>query len=339
MNRCCLGGLALCGVWLVTSPAAAQSANRVSLRWSAPDECPDDVRLVHAVEALLGQSLSDAGTQSLSVHASVLGSEATGFSAKLSFASPQGPEQRFLEHPRCDQLLEAVALVVALAIDPERVHATQLAAEDKPVPPPEPEPREVEVQASPTLPRNPEPAAPSSSPSEQRLRGARFALHGTLGAGPLPNFGAGIEATLGWHRGPFRAELVARYWIPRTASLNLAPSSSLRVGLETLGARGCWVTASGSWAVAACGGGDVGDQSVAGQGLENPRTQHAIYADLAGGLQLAYTRWPLRPEGGFEVAGALARPRFGVLQDGSGVQVYKPAAWGFSAFLGFAFEL
>lgn len=37
----------------------------VALRWNAPEECPDDAELVHAVEGFLGESPADASHQQL----------------------------------------------------------------------------------------------------------------------------------------------------------------------------------------------------------------------------------------------------------------------------------
>jgi len=241
--------------------------------------------------------------------------------------------------------VQAVALVIALAIDPERVRATQQTRDahvDAPVVAEPPAPSTPPEPATPAPARRgePSPASPAHVDRGSMLRGARFALHGVAGAGPLPGLGAGLEATLGWHRQSFRAQLVGRYWVPREKAVNNA-AVSLDLALNTLGARACWQALSGAWQAAACAGGDLGDMSASGSGLglQKPRTPHALYSDLAGGLELAYTGSRLMPEGGFEVSGALSRPGFGIGQDGQPVQAFRPNAWGFSVFLGFAFEL
>src|SRR4051812_14722910 len=97
---------------------AQESTPRVSLRWNAPDECPDDAELVRSVEDFLGESLAAAGAQQLSVSLSVTGGS-SGFSAKMRFRGPDGVEERSLDHPECRKLMEACALLAALAIDPE----------------------------------------------------------------------------------------------------------------------------------------------------------------------------------------------------------------------------
>ncbi|HEY1536837.1 MAG TPA: hypothetical protein VGF76_22600, partial [Polyangiaceae bacterium] len=116
------------GALFVAGVAAAEATPaRVSLHWTAPDECPDDAQLVHQIEALLGQSLLEAGEQTLTVRATAQGDAGRGYAAKVSFTGAQGTEERYLEHPSCENLVQALALVIALAIDPERVRATQRA--------------------------------------------------------------------------------------------------------------------------------------------------------------------------------------------------------------------
>lgn len=341
MAHWCRRLLGALGVLLAVSPAsAADGEGRVSLRWSAPEECPDDVQLVHAVEALLGESLLDAGEQGLVVHAVVSG-DATGYSAGLHFSSAQGEEDRQLAHPSCDKLVQAVALVVALTIDPERVRATQTAREAAPqagsTPPVAAVP--VAVAAQP-MSRLPKPAGSLHQARKTPLSGLRFALHGDLGAGSLPNFGAGVDAVLGWHRREFRAEIVTRYWATRRQDIRLAPNAALDLQLATLGARVCWQPQlSVSWRVAACGGADVGGLHGDGVGLENQQSRDARSTDLAAGMEVAYARGHLMPEAGVEFLGALERPSFGIKQNGVGSPEFRPAAWGFVMFLGVSFEL
>jgi hypothetical protein len=340
--------IALAALLLAGAAAADPAPGRVSLHWAAPDECPDDVELVHQIEALLGQSLLEAGEQSLSVHASAQGSPEKGYAAKVSFRSPQGTDERYLEHPSCESLVQALALVVALAIDPERVRAIQRSREAAS------EALALPAQAARSAPMPAQPVAPPLAPRPERqaappataqsvspLRGVRLAVHGLVGAGQLPRLGSGLEATLGWHRQAFRAELVGRYWLPRAQSVPNSPSVSLELGLDSLGVRGCWLPTAGAFQIAACAGGDLADMSGRGSasGLQNPHTPHALYADLSAGFEVAYTRSHLAPEAGFEISGAASRPPFGIGENGLGREVFKPEAWGFNVFLGLAFEL
>jgi hypothetical protein len=349
MNRFCVGYIFAVGVFAVAGPALAQgSPGQVTLRWSAPDECPDDVRFLHQIETLLGQSLLETKGPSLTVRVSAQGNPERGYAGKISFASPQGDEERFLSHPRCEKLVEAMALIIALAIDPERVQTAQNAREAAGVlvaPSVETAPSWVAqdkngqpLLAAPT--RLPETDRERASPRTTRpLRGLRVALHGVAGAGPLPGFGGGLGAALGWQAEHFRLELLGRYWAPRDEAISAAPEVTLEIGLATLGARACWLLPASAWRFSVCGGGDLGSQRGRGVGVDNSRPRDSAYSQLSGGFQVAYARSRLVPEGGLEVSGAVLRPRFGVRRDGLDDEVFRPAAWGFSAFFGFAFEL
>ena len=342
-------GVALCVTTVSATGAAAEpAANRVLLRWAAPDECPDDVRLVHDVEALLGQRLPDAGEQppSLTVHVNVQGSPVRGYAAKLSFASSRGDEDRYLEHPSCEQLLRAAALVVALAIDPERVHAVQQRAHEaeqaalaqQPLPGPVTAPAATAL-VEPLVARATRRDVPAPVPAARDpLRGARLGWHGVVGTGSLPRWGIGFEAALGWHRGNFRTEVLGRFWLPREMRVRDS-AATLQLGLATLGARACWLPLRGAWQLAACAGADVGDLRGEGIGVENQTTRHARYSDVGAGVQFAYLRSQLAPEAGLEFLGALERPEFGIHRNGDPVRVFQPEGWALSASFGLAFEL
>jgi len=332
--------IGLC-VWFAVGPSFAQSgSDPVSLSWTAPAECPDRAQLESEVAALLGQGLPSSGEQALAIVVSVQGDPRQGYAAKGSFASPRGNEVRYLEHADCGQLVHAFALVIALTIDPERVRVTQGAHEPstEALPPAAPEPTAPPLGVAQPTPgrvpeRNREPTA-----AQHPLHGARAALHVLGGTGPLPGFGAGLQGTVGFHRGHARVEVVGRYWFPRDAPVDEPPTLKLELGLSTIGARACWQPLSGVWQLAACAGGDLGELRGSGSGVENEHTERAGYSQLTAGIQAAYTRGWLAPEFGFELSAALARPTFGVLLNGREHPVFQPENYGFSAFLGVALE-
>lgn len=167
--------------------STVQAAERVSLRWNAPESCPDDAQLIGAVEGFLGQRLAQAREQELTANINVQGGE-EGYSAKLTFVGPQGSNERFLEHPDCSKLMAAAALVVALAIDPERVRARQAATESGGEPA-RPEPA-FPIAAEP----KPEPICPAPvvkvvertvPPPQPTTRGA-LGVSAFVGTGALP---------------------------------------------------------------------------------------------------------------------------------------------------------
>jgi hypothetical protein len=329
----------------MVGPASAQSAGeRVSLRWSAPDECPDDAHLIASVERLLGQPLGESREQRLSIAISVQGKPG-GYSAKLSFVWPSGNEQRFLEHPECAALTEAAALLAALAIDPERVRARQDATSgEMPAAPspvaPEPAPSPAQSEPPPTAPPPAPcpPARPAPPPPKQGLRGSLSAL-GFLGLGPLPGAVPGVAAEVGLGRGPLRAALVGRYWAPATSDPAPGGTATVELSLITAGLRGCILPLASDWILLGCVGADWGDMSGSGQGVDNAHTRHDTFAAIEASFSLAYARAETQPLFGLGLVLPVLRPPFGVQQADEEQQVFQPNQVGVVAFLGLAHGL
>ena len=329
-------------VWLAAGVASAQQGSAaISLHWSAPDECPDDVALVHQIERLLGQSLLEVREQSLAVWVTAYGDATRGYAAKVSFQSLQGREQRYLEHPSCRKLADAVSLMIALAIDPERVRATQQVNElQAPASVVEPAPRAPAPQAAKPVALVDVPSRSPAPHSEPARQGLRLTLHGVTG-GPLPRFGVGLQAGLAWHRERLRLELLTRYWLTRDVAVQGAPSAALELELVTWGGRGCWQTDARAWQFAVCGGGDLGvehGQGV-GTGFDPGRSKNAAYGQLAGGVRAGFVRSRLMPEAGVELSSAFLASPFGVHENGSERVVVRAPTWAVTALFGLAFEL
>jgi len=339
-----------CSIGLGVSLAASSSfarepqaeSARISLAWAAPAECPERSQLVSEVEQLLGQSLASS-QQALAVFVRVQGNPSQGYAGKLSFESSRGDDVRYLEHASCEQLAHGFALLIALAIDPERVRATQSArGTELAVTPPSHEELRVPAAAA----EHAAPPPPASSPERNpdlpsaghALRGARAALAALVGAGPLPGVGAGQQITLGLQLRRVRFDVIGRHWLAREVAADGLPNVKLDLGLTAIGLRSCWLPLSGAWQLAACGGADVGELRGDGSGVENPHMRRTRYSQLAAAMQAAYARWPLRPEFGVELSVPLERPPFGILRDGRDFPVFRPSFLGFSAFFGVAWE-
>lgn len=337
-----LVSLVVAVVWSASGMAAAADApERVSLRWNAPDSCPDDAQLVRAVETFLGQPLAESREQKLSVNVSVQGGPG-GFSAKLSFQSPQGTQERFLEHPECSKLTEGVALLAALAIDPERVKARQAAADAtstaEPAPAPEPAPAEAEPPPSPppAAPVCPEPpkAAPPESPYQGALSAALF-----VGVGTLPGATPGVATEAGLRVRWFRAALVGRYWLTSSAAVAGTAPRSVELSLATVGLRACVLPLVGTWSWLACAGADLGDMAGSGQGVDDAHTRHALFSAAEASISLAYTRSKLAPFAALGATAGIARPRFGVVSNGTPDETFQPSPLGLLASFGLTYGL
>lgn len=315
------------------------------MRWNAPDECPDDVELIRSVESYLGQPLSEARQQQLAISVSVLGS-AGGFSAKLRFKGANGLEERYLEHPDCRKLAQAAALLAALAIDPERVNARQLAIEAP----------AAAVEAEPTPPALLPPAAAQGQVSVERARDApkpsatreatltaatqlRLGAFAFAGGGALPSAGPGLGADLAVRRRHLELGVVGRYWLPRVQRVAGVPDASIELSLLAVGARACGLPWLGDWSLRGCAGADLADIWGSGEGVSNQRTRHAVLPALSASLSLSYGQHRLAPFAGLEASWALARPPFGVRLNGEDYEVFRASALSGTVLFGLTYAL
>jgi hypothetical protein len=318
--------------------ASAQTQPRVTVRWNAPDSCPDDAALLGAVENLLGRRLADAGAQELAVSIHVHG-EPGAFSAKLVLTGARGAEERFLEHPECAKLVDAVALVTALAIDPDAVRARQSQLEQG-LPPPSAPP----AASTPAAPRAPPsaPAPPPASPAPSAGRPANavaMGVQGLLGAGVLPGVKPAFGAELGLRHRWFVAQASARFWGSGSAEVTNAAPASVVLQLVSWGVRGCGVVPLEAWRLRPCLGADFGALSGIGENVSNARARHDLLPTLEASLAVAYAGFQPTPLAGLALAVPVSRPTFGVLEDGVAREAFQPAPVALIGFLGLAYGL
>jgi len=326
-------------------PARAQAGeDHVSVHWNAPQACPSEADLKRAIESNLGQSLGVIRKQPLTIWADVAASGA-GYAARLRFESPSGTEERMLDHPECGKLLDAAALVIALAIDPERVSARQAPASSiAPEPPPAP-------PAAPTAPAAPSPASAAISPSSRDAAPIPhpeassapfqypFSLSALVGGGALPGVGAGVGADFALSRGHFELGVVGRYWLPRSEAVPATRSAEISITWWAADLRACGLPWLGTWRLRLCAAAGGGDISGHGVGVDHSRTRHTVVPTLSVGTFLAYDRGGASPFVGVTGDWLLVRPRLGVSQDSEIIKVYESSALALSAVLGLTYRL
>lgn len=306
------------------------------MRWNAPDSCPDDAQLINAVEGFLGQRLAEAREQELAVSINVQGDEA-GYSAKLKFTGPSGPDERFLEHPECSKLMEAAALVAALAIDPERVKARQSGVEE--ATPPVPAPTAPEPQTEPVCPAPVVTVVYRTPPKKEPLLRAALAVSGFIGSGALPQLAPGVVAEAGivWARLRFTA--LGRYWVPSSTAVASNGASRIELSLATFGIRACAAPWRARWSLHGCVGAELGDMAGSGQGVDNARTKHAPFSAFEASVLASLRGLDSAPFAGLGLSLATSRPRFGVLRAGRPDETFQPSTLGLMAYLGLSYGL
>jgi hypothetical protein len=206
--------LALVG--LLCGPPADPSREppRFVLDWQAPADCPDRERVELRIAELLGDRTNEGPT--LDARARVVHASGT-YEAELSLHSGGDPPGiRTLADPDCRELAEGVALIIALAVDPELLAGPpeSSAIEESPViieapelPKPTPKPKPTPAIAIPDAPRPREPA-------HEPVQLGAYALAGA-GLFALPGATARLDVGLLATRDRWRIEASLSSWIPR----------------------------------------------------------------------------------------------------------------------------
>lgn len=128
--------------WLLLLPAlaTARPSENIVLELSAPDACPDTAALLQRVDAQLGADF-ETDTR-LRAAISVQALSAAEYSLQLRYAGDSSvAEQRSLIGESCSTVIDAAALVLALALDPSQADTSlaqtsdELAAAVTPKPP------------------------------------------------------------------------------------------------------------------------------------------------------------------------------------------------------------
>lgn len=203
-----LVGLAIAVLAMSAVDARAEHA-QVRLSYASaksPASCPDEATFRGLVAARLGYDpFVNAEVRRLSVSYEQRGSEVVG-RVELSAEGDAKPLNRSLRAAgeECFELATSLALVVAVAVDPNALSAAQPATTPSVEPPPAaPAPEPAAVPAT----KNPEPVPapavttpPASEKVEKTGTVLRLSVGGLLGVGIVPAVtpGARVGAALGW---------------------------------------------------------------------------------------------------------------------------------------------
>jgi hypothetical protein len=336
-------------------PAVAPAPD-VELGWSAPAGCPDRAAVEREIRALLQGSPAAR-------HAVVARGTVTGGAGKwhvdLAIRTGEGSGERSFEAGSCAELASAVALIVALAVDPSRRLSERgaaapdaaAAAADAAAPAPNAATADAATAADAAVPAAvvapaPAPVVPPSSATSDE-DGVRLAIGvdgvGELGALPSVSGGGGLAVALLFRRA--RLEARARLLASQDALDPAQPAEGVRLGLVGGGGRGCLAVVDSprrEVALAPCVGVEIDRLSAEGFGGagSSALSGSGTWASGDGGLLLTWAplrAFALRLDG--ELVVPFARPSFVVLAaDGSVARVlHRPSPLG--GRLGFGVEL
>jgi hypothetical protein len=154
---------------LATGSAAAQTPSAgLVLRWRAPRGCPSEGEVIAAVTRLLGRPVEDPSPRRVAV--ARIRRARRGWSLRITVSTGATRRHRALAGDTCDEVSEAAALVLALAIDPD------VAARPAGPPDPPPTPPPAVSNAPPSalrLPRSPPRRRRASHPRSAASRASR----------------------------------------------------------------------------------------------------------------------------------------------------------------------
>jgi hypothetical protein len=272
------------------SVSAAQPVSEpVRFEYRAPAGCPDAEAFVNRVQARTARARLGAAEELARTFVVEVRADASGASAQLSFTDSRGaPVVRAVRGETCDEVVSAIALVTALAIEAGPTEA------NAPVESTQTEPRSGVAPA-------PEPAA---APRKRALRkpepnvvvwslGAETSVTTWLGPAPAP--GVGVFGEVGTYAGAS-----ARLTLLGTASSTLVENETLpgayrRANFNALLARieGCPVVAVVGWGFRVLPCVAIGLGAFRGAGEEAsvtpPRSRTIFWADLVPALRLDWT--------------------------------------------------
>ena len=336
-------------------PAAPLSG--AEFQWSAPRGCPDRDTFLAGIAARRGRPLA-SGQAHIVARTTV--TTARRFRLDLDIRVGARGEARVLTARTCVALVDAAALLIALALDgpaPVGGPAADLAADPPDVAPTvnEPPPASDVDEPRPAAPPGPStaPPVPAAAPGRTAVRDAphpepphprvaprrgpggfvRLQGVGELGALPGPSGGLGLAGGLLWRR--LRVELRAGSLAPRTVVL--APAE-VRVLLFTGGVLGCARVGRGVLEVPVCAGLEFGGMHgrAAGAGANGASLRRWLAAALGVGVT-----WRVHPRVALWTAlegfAAIQRATFVLRDPGPEVPLFDPGI--LSVRLGLGVEL
>jgi hypothetical protein len=274
--------VALALVVLTASVASAEPG----FVWSAPASCPDGEDVRARIERRLGAPLEIHGVEVAITRAGPT------FVAHVDTRGVTVANQiRTLTSARCDELADAVAVVVArLASEWRRVEQPRVAVVERP--------RE-----------------PVTIVTPPRTWGYGVHAMALSGIGTVPRVGIGGELSLFVRRKNHFAELGFARWASKSEYLIDGAPGRVEVGLDVITARIGW--SPSRMPLRAWLGSEVGSMRGEGAALVDPQAGRAPWFAVTGGFGVG---WPMaryaRLIGTFEVAVPTSRVHFMLVQSG-----------------------
>lgn len=227
----------------LVSQAHASEPGRVTLRWSAPADCPTEETVLAEVDRLLG-ARAPSDEPILDVVAEVRQKDDGAYVVRLEIPGTDGPRVREVSALSCAALGQATALILAMMIDPEAALTAPPNPGPRALEPPIEPPQSNAVEPGKTaadLPPPPRPAGPVSKtqpakPTPRKIVKAHrpplsAVFHLVEDVGSLPKSTFGFGGAIGVMPGSWKFEAGATYFLAKSSSFSAIPNAGARVDL------------------------------------------------------------------------------------------------------------
>lgn len=320
-------GLAgLLGLLPLPASASAPPTEPVQLEWDAPASCPDHAQVLEEMQT---RWRADPGFDpELPIRARVrVEVLESGLVAQLHVTGPSGAAERTLRAERCETIVEASALIVAMTAG--AMLEPNPAPESVPPPPEEPAETSTTLPSDPATPERPTPridsppsatkpvATPQQDPSRPRL-GGQLRASGGFGLGGITTVAGSVGVGAGLTLGRWQIDVVGRYWFVRRLPVPDQVQFGADVRRWTLGPRLGPVLRWRRFEFPLQVGLDAGLAHARGYGITTPRSSARPW--LSAGL-FPTALWRATPHlalgVGAELSAVLLRPRFTIADVGS----------------------
>jgi len=298
-------GIVLLGLLAGAVQARAQPLNgaepiAATFEWEAPPGCPDRDAMQAMIDATIGD-VEDDDRRSVDVRGQLRVDDDGGFELLLELDGGAGGVRQ-LRGASCEELSEAAALVVAMAIDPrlfERLESTTESTEEPTLPtvPEDPEDPEPSPPIDDRIEEDPRPEPSTEEPTPiLRRAAALFRVEGGVGGSPVPGASGVLGLMLGLGGRRWRAELGASYWTPRSTISPANAEVGVRAQLWAVTAQGCAEPRRQRLSFPLCAGLLAGAVMARGEGILEGRavTSRWLAAAVEPGLVVwLHPRWGL----------------------------------------------
>jgi hypothetical protein len=291
-------------IWLALALVAlpAPAVAEPGFVWQAPASCPDVDEVQLRVERRLGKDV-DGMLHGIEIE---IERDGAGYVATVDLRGVTvANDIRTLRSSRCDELADAIAVIIARVASEAR--QTQVADVDDDVPP--------GMRRTRLTRPAPEPVVRKVTPEW----GGGLRALALSGVGAQPGVGIGGELAGYVRHDDTFAEIAYARWSPSSELLHLGAPGRVDVSLGLVALRMGW--GPERMPIRAWFGAELGRMKGAGVALNDPDVGSGRWTALDAGFGVA---WPMarhaRLVGTFEIAAPLERTRFALID---GVEVYR----------------